>query len=241
MDALPLNPVDLAVVAILLVSGVVAFFRGFVREVLAVGVWVGAAFVTLYAFKPAQPYARQYISTTLLADAVTGAAIFILALIALTLVSNALAKRVQASQMGALDRSLGFVFGLGRGLVIAAIVFLIASWLMPSPEQPDWMKTARTTPLLRASGDFILGLLPEDAERRSREAVGSAADNARDAADRARALQRVTAPPSGAASPAAPAGPATPAPADSRPDSGYKDQERRALDGLIRGNQDKRP
>ncbi|MEQ9608473.1 MAG: CvpA family protein, partial [Kiloniellaceae bacterium] len=50
MDSLPINLADLIVIIVLVVSGIFAFVRGFVHEVLAVASWVGAAFVTLYAF-----------------------------------------------------------------------------------------------------------------------------------------------------------------------------------------------
>lgn len=231
MEQLPLNPVDLLVIVILSISGLIAFFRGFVRELLAVGVWIGAAFATLYGFGPAQPYLRVYIATTLVADAITVISIFVVALVLLTLISNALARRVQESQMGALDRSLGFAFGLVRGVAIASVAYLLAIWLL-LPNPPDWLKTAKTTPVLRTAGDFILSLLPAEAAQRSREAVGTAGDQAKEAAERARALQRATAPLSSQSSTDD---------ADSDVDPGYKKDERRALEGLIRGSQEKRP
>src|SRR3546814_1784911 len=56
MDSLPINLADLIVIVVLLVSGVFAFVRGFVHEVLAIASWVGAAFVTLYAYPLVQPW-----------------------------------------------------------------------------------------------------------------------------------------------------------------------------------------
>lgn len=234
MDSFPINPVDLGVIVILLLSGVIAFYRGFVRETLAVGVWVGAAFATLYGFEPAQPFLRHYLSPLLLADAVTGVAIFIVALIILTLIGNQISAKVQKSQMGALDRSLGFVFGLFRGAVVAAIAYLVMAWVMPPQDRPDWFRSARTLPLLADGGDLLLKLLPESAQNRSREAIGAGADQARDAAERARALERATRP---LMQPTPPS--PQPSDTDSRGETGYKSDERRALDGLIRGSQEK--
>jgi len=73
MDNLPINATDILVFAILLISGLLAFFRGFVREVLSVGAWVGAAFATLYGFAHVRPYARDLIGIDMIADIIAGA------------------------------------------------------------------------------------------------------------------------------------------------------------------------
>ena len=43
------------------------------------------------------------------------------------------------SRVGALDRTLGFLFGLGRGLIIVVVAFLFFAWLVPDRKQPDWV------------------------------------------------------------------------------------------------------
>ncbi|HUN50767.1 MAG TPA: CvpA family protein, partial [Candidatus Sulfotelmatobacter sp.] len=112
MDKLPLNPIDLGIIAVVLLSGVLAFFRGFVKEVLAIVGWIGAAFATLYLFTPLAPIARRYLTPALLADAVTALTVFIIAVIILSVISHAIAARVRDSVLSALDRALGFLFGI---------------------------------------------------------------------------------------------------------------------------------
>lgn len=226
------NPLDLGAALVLVISGAVAFFRGAVREILTVGVWIGAAFATLYGFSPLQPLIRHYVSPQLLADSVTALVIFIIAMIVLTIISNALSRRVQSSNLGALDRSLGFMFGLARGGILAAAAYLMLIFIIPPPDQPTWLTGAKTAPLLRSTGDMLLRLLPEETARRSRDALGTSLDQAKDAADRAKALER-------AITPLAPA-PGTQG-ADPKENSGYKNDERRALEGLIRSSRDKSP
>jgi membrane protein required for colicin V production len=68
------------------------------------------------------------------------------------------------SRVGALDRSLGFLFGLGRGLVIMVVAFLFFVWLVPAKSLPDWVKNARSRPVLQGTGDWLLSLLPDDPE-----------------------------------------------------------------------------
>ena len=116
---------DIAVVAIVLISGVLALSRDFVREVLSVVAWVGAAIATLYLFRFAQPVARTYITVELVAEIAAGVAIFVVALIALSLISHALSRRIRESALGPLDRSLGLVFGLVRGAAVVALAYMI--------------------------------------------------------------------------------------------------------------------
>jgi len=176
MEDLPANAVDLIIIAILLVSALVAFSRGFLRELLSVTGWVGAIFATLYGFSYAKPYARQWISTDILADATAGLAIFIATLIALTLISNVLTGQVRDSALGAMDRSLGFLFGLFRGVIIVCFAYLLVAWILPKEEQPKWLRSARTIPLVEEGANILLELIPEDSIKKGSETMNRATE-----------------------------------------------------------------
>ncbi|WP_119418031.1 CvpA family protein [Desertibaculum subflavum] len=224
MDSLPINLIDLAVIAILLISGFFAFVRGFVREVLSVAGWVGAGIITLYLFDPVRPHVRGLIPSPLIADIVTGAGIFIVALVVLSILSHYVAERVRDSMIGPIDRSLGFVFGLVRGAVLCAAAFLLFSWLVARDDRPQVIATARSLPLLEQGSNLLLRILPESARRETEKAVGTGSARVKDAAEGAEALRR--------------AGEAIrPPSADTAGEKGYKPDERRALDNLIRGSQ----
>ena len=121
MAELPFTFLDIAIGVVLLISGLLAFVRGFVHEVLAVGAWIGAIVVAVFGFPYHRPYARDLIPHELVADAAAGAAIFVVALVVLSLLTRALSDRVKDSALNALDRSLGFVFGLLRGAVLVCL------------------------------------------------------------------------------------------------------------------------
>lgn len=158
---LPVNAADVIVIAVLLISAGLAFFRGLVHEVLAIAAWVGAALATLYLFLPAQEVSRQLIAIPLVADIVAGVVVFLLTLIVLTVVSRMISKRVQDSSLGALDRSLGFVFGLLRGAVVVCVAWLVLTWLLPPAEQPQWIREARARPLVEAGAEVLRSLAPD--------------------------------------------------------------------------------
>ena len=76
-----MNTVDIVVIAVVAISALIAFLRGFVREVLTIGSWLGASLVTLYGFPLLQPKFEQWISSKLAADIVCGISLFIGSLI----------------------------------------------------------------------------------------------------------------------------------------------------------------
>jgi len=225
MQSLPINALDIAILVVLLISGFFALVRGFVREVLSVAGWIGAALATAYLFEPARPFARELIPSALLADIATGAVIFVLTLVLISILSHLIAERVRGSMIGPVDRSLGFVFGIARGAVLCCAAFLLFAWLVPTEDRPGVVTSARALPLLERGGELLLNILPESARQETQEAVGLGADRVKDAAAGAEALRRANEAVRSATG------------ADSGKEKGYKTDERRALDNLIRGSQ----
>lgn len=168
MDA---NILDIAVLAVLLLSGLFAMMRGFVQEVLSIAGWIGAGFVALYGLPQARPIAAKYISSPTAADVAAGAALFLGTLVILSIITHFIARQVRGSMLGHLDRSLGFVFGLGRGALIACLAYMLALFIY-TPEQgsakeasgaklPGWITEAKARPYLEQGAIVIGALLPE--------------------------------------------------------------------------------
>ena len=148
MPDFPFTVTDLAIVGVLLISAVLAFARGFVHEVLSMAAWLGAAVAVIFALPYARPIAREFISLPLLADVAAGGVIFIVALLALSLLTRAVSRRVQDSALNAVDRSLGFLFGLLRGAALVCLAYIPVNWLLAPSEQPEWIRDARSRPLV---------------------------------------------------------------------------------------------
>lgn len=161
MDQFPFNFTDLGIVAVILISGVFAFYRGFIRELFTMVSWVGAAAATIYGFAYAQPFGRELITVRLIADFVTGVTIFFVALIVLSLISRFLTMRIRYSGMGPLDRSVGLVFGFFRGAILVCVAWLLLVWALPREDHPDWLTTARSLPLIQRGGAILISLIPK--------------------------------------------------------------------------------
>lgn len=154
-----MNAVDIAVVVVLLASGVFALMRGFVYEVLAMAGWIAAGLAALWGVPLVRPFVQPYISSQTLADIAGGTAIFLVTLLISSFVTHAISRRVQKSAVSSVDRSLGFAFGLLRGLVLASLCFMVVTKLM-APDEPPMLTVAKTRPLLAAGARMIQSLVP---------------------------------------------------------------------------------
>ena len=155
---------DLGLIGVILVSSLLAMLRGFTREVLAIASWAAAALAALYLHPLVVPYLKPYISKDTIALAAAAGIVFFVALIVVSIVTVRISDMILDSKVGALDRSLGFLFGAARGLLLCAVAFIFFNWLVPEKTQPEWVKNAKMRPLLSATGDQIMALLPDDPE-----------------------------------------------------------------------------
>jgi len=161
---MPLTLLDIGLLVVMLISGILAMVRGFMREILSIAAWLIAAGVTLYGYARVEVYVREYVTNDLVAKGIAIGGLFLITLLVVSLFTVKISDLVLDSRVGALDRSLGFLFGLGRGLVIMVVAFLFFAWLVPAKNQPDWVTGARSRVVLQATGDWLLSILPDDPE-----------------------------------------------------------------------------
>ncbi len=217
---MPITLLDGLLIAVMLISAFLAMIRGFVREVLSIASWIVAALVAYLFYDELLPLVKDYIANQYVALAVAVAAIFFVTLIIVSYITMRISDFVLDSRIGALDRTLGFVFGAGRGLLLVVVAMLFFNWFVPEEVQPRWISAAKSKPLLNTIGDRLIAALPEDPE----SAIF----------DRLRQRQK------NPATPEAPAGESTNGDTQSKADDpekkGYESSERRGLDQLIQSS-----
>ncbi len=218
LESLPVNVFDIAVIAVLLISALLAYARGFVHEVLAIVGWVGAIFATFYGFPYLQPYMRQLIPMELAADLTAGVVIFVFTLVILSMVTRGISKTVQASALNALDRALGFLFGLVRGALIVVLAYIGLELVMPEDKQPPFIRDARSMQLIQPAAKELIKLLPD-----RYGGSGSGAATSTGAADAGKVVLDIITP--------------KPKAADADPRDGYGQGQRQDMDRLIRNTQ----
>jgi len=152
--------VDLAVVGVLVLSGIVAFARGFVREILGIGAWVASAFVSVWAFPSLNPKMRQWIGEPDLADPATFLAAFLIAIFFLTILTRWVAGLVSMSALGGLDRSLGLVFGIVRGAALVIVAYIAAGMVVAVDRWPEPVLDARLLPVTYRGAEWLVDQVP---------------------------------------------------------------------------------
>ena len=156
-----MNSLDICVVGLVILSGLMAFARGFVRECLSIASWLGATAAALYGLPYLRPIAERYVPKGTVADAAAAGALFIATLVVLTIVTGIISRHVKRSSLSALDRTLGLLFGLGRGALLVTIGFLALSFVLPAKgERPQWIAQSRTAPLFSQATAAIAQFVP---------------------------------------------------------------------------------
>ncbi|ABS67643.1 Colicin V production protein [Xanthobacter versatilis] len=161
---MPVTLLDIIVLTVMLISGLLAMVRGFLREVFSILSWVVAAGVTVYFQKQLLPVVKQYIAQDTAALAVTVAVLFLGTLLLATIITARISDVVLDSRIGALDRTLGFMFGLARGLLLMVIAMLFFNWLVPPEKLPPWVANAKSLPAIKSAGEWLKAQLPDDPE-----------------------------------------------------------------------------
>jgi membrane protein required for colicin V production len=157
--------IDFLVVTVIIISAGYAAYRGFMSETLTIVAWAAAAFATLYFGPWLVPMARTMITAQWLAPAAAYAGVFMVVFIPLSFMSHRLSQGVKHSPLGPLDRGLGIAFGVVRGLVIVGLGYLAFTYFTPIRQQPEWLLTARTLPLMQSTAQVLLSVIPNQSPR----------------------------------------------------------------------------
>lgn len=169
---MPITLLDGILVGFTLVSAMLAMVRGFSREILSIASWAAAAVAAFFFYPVVLPYVAPYIDNEQLAMAAAAAVVFFVALIIVTLITMKIADFIIDSRVGALDRTLGFLYGAARGILVVAVALLFFNWLVGT-NQPYWVANAKSRPLLETIGARLQSILPDDPENSILKRLGS--------------------------------------------------------------------
>ncbi|MET0669714.1 MAG: CvpA family protein [Xanthobacteraceae bacterium] len=159
---MPITWLDFLLLGVMMISGLLAMIRGFMREVLSIIAWAAAAAATILLYNRLLPIAKANISNDMLATGVVVGGVFLITLLLVSIITVRISDMILDSRIGALDRTLGFLFGLARGLIIVVVAFLFFSWLVPGNKQPDGVRNAKSRVVLENTGEWLQALLPQD-------------------------------------------------------------------------------
>ncbi len=155
-----MTSVDLVVLGVMFLSGMIAFMRGFVREVLSIGAWIGAAVVSMTGLSLVRPLIEPYMPSPEWTDPVGYVALFLIALIVFSLIAKTIAHAVRSSSVGGIDRSLGLVFGLARGAGLAIVAYIVACMAIPPEHWPSPVLESRSLPYIYSGAAWVARQIP---------------------------------------------------------------------------------
>lgn len=168
---------DIIVFVVLLISALHAFWRGFIREVLTIFGAIGGIFAAITFGNTVRPTMDGWLGIvdgekveklfdmvpmTIVSAALSYGLVFILVFGVLSFISHMIAEQVRALGLGAVDRTLGVVFGLLRGLLILGIFYLPVHIVMDQANKDKWFKDARTYIYIEGVAKWLESVLPEN-------------------------------------------------------------------------------
>lgn len=174
IDFSSLNAFDYVVFTIVGLSTLFAFFRGFIHTVLSFLAWIGSIFVAVYLFPVVQPVVADHVEHEIVANILAFMGVYFVSLIIITIVNYQILAIVSRSRLGAIDRSLGFAFGLARGCVLVTIMFMVITFFFSvfgmreseaensKPKLPEWLANAQTYEPLRVGSATLTNMVPKD-------------------------------------------------------------------------------
>jgi membrane protein required for colicin V production len=133
--------VDYVILGIILISAIIGLFRGFIKEAFSLGTWVVAIIVALRFSQQASIYLADYIEVPSMRIAAAFILLLLLTLILGAMLSYLVSQIVDKTGLTGTDRFAGFLFGIGRGMVVMSVLVLLAG-LTPLPQDPWWVESA---------------------------------------------------------------------------------------------------
>lgn len=210
-----LTAFDIVIGLIVVLAALAGLARGFVGEVVSLLAWVAGIVAVRFFYTPVKAITARFTGTESGGAILALVAIFLVAFILVRVIGGKLSAGTKASIIGPIDRLLGLGFGAAKGVLGAALLFLLVNLTFdtidPGEPSPDWIRSARTAPTLAMISKTLVDFVEEH-----RRVSPDSADNSDPAAD----------PHAGLGIPPA-------------KDDGYDRSERSALDKLL-DEQDKK-
>ena len=164
------NLFDAVVVLVMALSIMLSFFRGFVREILSLGAWIGASIITAYKFPEVMAWLAPQVQTgeeqsmksQLGVMVVAFAGTFMVSLFTISIINRLLLKLLRTNKdIGLLDNALGVFFGFARAALLLSLGYFTLTFVFPEENLPPWLAQSQTRPYVAEGAKILAKLAPE--------------------------------------------------------------------------------
>ena len=152
---------DLAVLVLVAISAGLSFMRGLVRETLGLAAWAGAGYVSYIGIDHVIGPVREMVGNEQMALIIGHTALFLGALLVLTIGTSVVAQLFHSLGLGAVDRTLGILFGIARGGLLVVAGYIAGGWLATPERWPDPIREARLLPVVADAASRLVEHIPE--------------------------------------------------------------------------------
>ncbi len=140
-DQFGYNGADWCIVMVVLLSALISIVRGFVKEALSLLVWVAAFFVAFYFSDRMALLLINAVATPSLRYVAAFALLFVCTLIVGSLINYIISQLVRISGLSAMDRLLGMMFGVCRGVLVVLLILVFLPKIAPVQQDPWWQQS----------------------------------------------------------------------------------------------------
>lgn len=161
MSFADLSSIDIGIIALLAISALIGFFRGFTKELFSLISWFGSVILTILLFDFGKDIVKTFIENEMVANIVTGTALFIAFLTLFSFLNHICSGFVKKSFLKPLDSGAGVVFGIIRGAAVISALFIIAEQYLWTESRPEYVSKSALLPHVEKTTNMIIIALPE--------------------------------------------------------------------------------
>ena len=154
------NIVDLVVISFILISCIVASYRGFIKEVFSMICWIAALMTAYYLHEKIKIELQEYINQKVIIDIVSFGIPFLIALFISNLISKWLSPKFSLPGLLIFDKVGGFIFGVLRGIFFIVLLYLGFLYLLGKEQKPNVLLEAKTYNYITKAANLVIKLFP---------------------------------------------------------------------------------
>lgn len=155
------NGIDIIVISIILISSIVAAFRGFVKEIFSLFSWIFSIIISFHFFTNFKTILSEYINQKIIIDVIAFGFPFLISLFICHLITRWLSPKFNTSEVLFIDKFIGFIFGSFRGIFIVVLLFLGFKYLV-GENLPSWLTEAYSYDYLNTIGNILKEILVDE-------------------------------------------------------------------------------
>ncbi len=156
--------IDMIAIGILVFSVLFALYRGLVSELLGISSWIIAGLGALYSYSPMQPVMGKLIDNEKIAGICGALLVALVILVIMTIINSHIGRKLRQSSLSGLDRILGLVFGVLRGVILIALLYIGVTMVVSDKQMVDVKEQNITVPYIEKMVYFMKNFVPESVQ-----------------------------------------------------------------------------